>query len=85
MTWTVILCVLVIGTALYTPFRVAFIEEDTDVTSAIDMVFAIGFGIDMVLNFITAFYDSKNGLITSYKLIAFEYLKWWFWIDFVAM
>jgi Ion transport protein len=80
-----ILCLLVISTALYTPFRVAFVEDDTDLTTIIDMIFTVGFGIDMILNFITAYFDPKNGLVTSYKLIAKEYLKWWFWIDFVAM
>jgi hypothetical protein len=76
---------MVLATALYTPFRVAFIDDDTTATSVMDLMFNICFGIDMIINFNTGFYDDKKQLIIAYSLIAKEYLKFWFWIDFISM
>ena len=42
------------------------------------------FGIDIVINFISAKVDDNNQLITDHKKIAIQYLKLWFWLDLLA-
>ena len=42
------------------------------------------FGIDIVINFISAIEDQNGKLIVQHKRIAKIYLKGWFWHDFLA-
>lgn len=85
VVWTIILAVLILTTAILTPYRVSFVEDGTEPFETIDFVFNIGFGIDMIINFISAYHDPKRGLVTDFRSIIFEYLKGWFWIDLIAM
>ena len=44
------------------------------------------FGIDILINFISAYEDPINGLpVVSLKRIAINYLTGWFIIDFIAV
>ena len=44
------------------------------------------FWLDLVLAFMTSFYDTKTGRpVTSHKLIAKAYLQSWFILDFFAV
>ena len=42
------------------------------------------FLIDVTLNFLTAYYDDNNSLITDRTLIAKRYLRTWFAIDLIS-
>ena len=42
------------------------------------------FGIDIVVNFISAVEDSNGRLIVDHKTIAKNYMSGWFWLDFLA-
>ena len=73
-------------TGLLTPFRVCFVDDDNDqVWVNMDIFFDCAFGIDIVINFMSAFYDQHNRLKKTFKEIVFNYLTGWFWIDMVAM
>jgi hypothetical protein len=85
MVWTLILTILIVATAILTPYRVSFVEDGSGPFDTIDIVFNIGFGIDMVINFISAYHDEKRGLVTDFRSIILTYLKGWFWIDLIAM
>jgi lipid-A-disaccharide synthase-like uncharacterized protein len=56
-------------TAIITPFRVAFLIDSDDSISwnIIDYVTDSIFGIDIIVNFFSAYYDSNDDLITSHK------------------
>jgi hypothetical protein len=43
------------------------------------------FGLDLIFNFFTAFYDSNFKIVEDYKQIAVEYLKGWFTFDIIAL
>lgn len=79
------LIILLILTALLTPYLVSFIQNDDTTTLVIDYVFDAWFGADMIISFLSAYHDPVRGLVTNFKDIALNYLKGWFWIDFVAM
>eukprot|EP00955_Chlamydomonas_euryale_P046479 353436-Chlamydomonas_euryale.AAC.19 len=42
------------------------------------------FAIDICVNFRTAFFDSSGTLIRDSRLIAKNYMKFWFWVDLAA-
>lgn len=85
MIWVLILIILLIACAILTPLSVSFVDEDDETFNIINLIFNIGFGIDIFLNFITAYYNSKGELVTKFSKIILEYMKFWFWIDILAM
>jgi hypothetical protein len=51
----------------------------------IDSLVDILFGIDIVINFLTAYFDYEDNLVTDRKKIRNNYLTGWFFIDFVSI
>ena len=86
IVWNVFLVILLLATALIVPFRVCFVEEaDSYIWDEIDLFFDVSFGIDMLINFISAYYDAHNRLKKSLKEIALNYVTGWFWLDVFAL
>jgi len=83
--WTILLMILMIMTAILTPYTVSFVDDDDKSFDAINWLFTVGFGIDIVFTFLSAYHDPTVGLITNFRTIAINYIKLWFWIDVVAM
>ena len=79
------LVILILMTTTLTPYDVSFIDDDNKTFKIINRVFDVAFGIDILLNFISAYYDPAHGLVTDLKSIALQYVKTWFWIDLLAM
>lgn len=50
-----------------------------------EVLFDILFGIDIICNFIAAYYDEDFILVDSLKIIAFNYLRTWLFIDVIAI
>ena len=44
----------------------------------IDYVIDIAFWVDIYITFLTTFFDAENELVLDKKIIARNYLKWWF-------
>ena len=55
------LILMLIMTAVITPIRVCFVDDaDVDSWFGIDTFFDVYFGCDIIINFISAFYDECN-------------------------
>ena len=80
-----ILTIILVFTCLVTPYRIAFIEEDDEVWTFLNITIDVMFLIDMILCFISAYYTDEFELIEDRKVIAFTYLRAWFFIDFLAI
>lgn len=83
-SWTIIIVILLVYTAIFVPYKIAFILEDSQATIVIDAIVDILFGIDIIVSFLSAVEDKDGKLITSHKGIAKIYIKGWFWLDFLA-
>ena len=75
---------ILLFTAIFTPFRIAFYDIDSSEWIIIDGVIDAAFFIDIIFNFITAYYDYSDNLVISKKRIAFHYIKTWFFVDLLA-
>ena len=83
--WTIVIVVLMVYIAIFVPFRIAFIENDTTFLVVLDSIVDFLFAIDIFINFISAIEDPLTGqVIVDHKTIAKQYLTGWFWLDFVA-
>lgn len=82
--WNLLLVHMLILTAILVPIRICFIQE-SETWDAIDICFDIFFGLDIIVNFLSAFYDQKNKLVTEWKQIILNYIQGWFILDFIAV
>jgi hypothetical protein len=83
--WDMIITIVLIFTCMVTPYRIAFVEVDDDMWSAINVIIDIMFLIDMILSFISAYYTDEFELIEDRGQIAWSYGKSWFVIDVLAI
>jgi Ion transport protein len=67
------------------PVKLSFFSDTTNITwNAIDLFVDCVFYVDMVLTFFTPYWESEK-LILSLRSIAWNYFKFWFWIDLVSV
>ena len=78
------LIILLVWTAIYLPYRLAFLNHVHLSLLIIETIVDGVFLIDIILSFLTAYYDEDNILIVDRRKIAKRYLKTWFIIDLIA-
>ncbi|XP_020286907.1 potassium voltage-gated channel subfamily H member 2 isoform X2 [Pseudomyrmex gracilis] len=94
--WDWIILLLVMYTAIFTPYVAAFVLSDPDYNSRknkkygddpiviIDFIVDVTFIVDIIINFRTTFVNSNDEVVSHPAKIAVHYLKGWFIIDLVA-
>ena len=76
---------MILMTVIITPFRICFIEiQDDKIYSYMDLIFDAFFSLDILINFISSYYDEKNQLVFTLKDIVLNYLKTYFFLDFIS-
>lgn len=83
--WDTIITLVLIFTCMVTPYRIAFVENDSSQWAAINIIIDFLFLIDMILCFMAAYYTEDFELVEDRKIIAKSYLMGWFMIDFLAI
>uniref|UniRef100_A0A8C0IQD0 Ion transport domain-containing protein n=1 Tax=Chelonoidis abingdonii TaxID=106734 RepID=A0A8C0IQD0_CHEAB len=94
--WDWLILLLVIYTAVFTPYSAAFLlsEVQEDVRrscsyscsplTVVDLLVDIMFLIDILINFRTTYVNSNEEVVSQPGRIAIHYFKGWFLIDMVA-
>ncbi|XP_039292820.1 potassium voltage-gated channel subfamily H member 2 isoform X3 [Nilaparvata lugens] len=94
--WDWIILLLVMYTAIFTPYVAAFLlnEPDFDTRKSkkygddpivvIDLIVDVTFIIDILINFRTTYVNANDEVVSHPGKIAVHYLKGWFLIDLVA-
>ena len=76
---------MILMTVIITPFRICFIEiQDDKIYSYMDLIFDAFFSLDILINFISSYYDEKNQLVFTLKDIVLNYLKTYFFLDLIS-
>ena len=60
--WDGIMCVLLVFTAIWTPFEVAFLHTKLDAVFWLNRAVDIGFAIDIWINVRLSYYDEVKGM-----------------------
>ena len=88
ITWDIFMSLILLYIAFYVPYRVCLYWDDENTSQGMQVVEYISdglFGIDIILNFFTAYHDPSSGvLVTSHRKIALHYIKTYFIIDLMA-
>nr|XP_019588604.1 PREDICTED: potassium voltage-gated channel subfamily H member 6 isoform X2 [Rhinolophus sinicus] len=94
--WDWLILLLVIYTAVFTPYSAAFLLSDQDESqrghcsytcsplTMVDLVVDIMFVVDIVINFRTTYVNTNDEVVSHPRRIAVHYFKGWFLIDVVA-
>uniref|UniRef100_B1AR82 Potassium voltage-gated channel, subfamily H (eag-related), member 6 n=1 Tax=Mus musculus TaxID=10090 RepID=B1AR82_MOUSE len=94
--WDWLILLLVIYTAVFTPYSAAFLLSDQDDSqrgtcgytcsplTVVDLIVDIMFVVDIVINFRTTYVNTNDEVVSHPRRIAVHYFKGWFLIDMVA-
>ncbi|XP_059478607.1 potassium voltage-gated channel subfamily H member 6 isoform X13 [Neocloeon triangulifer] len=94
--WDWIILILVMYTAIFTPYVAAFLLNEPDHNNrkskkygddpivVIDLIVDVTFIIDILINFRTTYVNSNDEVVSHPGKIAVHYLRGWFLIDLVA-
>ncbi|XP_016533681.1 potassium voltage-gated channel subfamily H member 7-like isoform X2 [Poecilia formosa] len=94
--WDWLILLLVIYTAIFTPYSAAFLLNDLEEQkrrvcgyscsplNVVDLIVDIMFIVDILINFRTTYVNSNEEVVSHPAKIAIHYFKGWFLIDMVA-
>eukprot|EP00937_MAST-01D_sp_MAST-1D-sp2_P002484 g2484.t1 len=84
--WDITMILLLVYTALVTPYEVAFLETSIDPLFVINTLVNLLFIADMCMNFAVAYQVRETGQwVVDHKQIAGAYIRSWFLIDMVSV
>ncbi|TNV86814.1 hypothetical protein FGO68_gene1058 [Halteria grandinella] len=84
--WDLCISLILICTCIITPYNLAFQKENQQRTwIIIDSIMNLFFIIDIIVNFLSAFYTSDFEMINTHKKIAKNYLLSWFAVDLISV
>lgn len=85
-SWSLLLSLILGYTCLVTPYRVAFLaSDDSETWFIIDWVTDSIFWFDILVNFVSAYYDVEDNLIVSKRAIAYNYITGWLIPDIIGV
>uniref|UniRef100_A0A3Q3F484 Voltage-gated inwardly rectifying potassium channel KCNH2 n=1 Tax=Labrus bergylta TaxID=56723 RepID=A0A3Q3F484_9LABR len=94
--WDWVILLLVIYTAIFTPYSATFLLSDQEEAAmqtcgyscsplnVVDLIVDIMFIVDIIINFRTTYVNSNDEVVSQSTKIAVHYFKGWFLIDMVA-
>lgn len=82
--WDHVIIFITFYSLIFTPFYIAFIEDDIYVITVIEVFFDLIFITDIFINFFVGFYNYEEELVKNLQLIAINYLTGWFFLDLIA-
>ncbi|ELW64819.1 Potassium voltage-gated channel subfamily H member 2 [Tupaia chinensis] len=90
--WDWLILLLVIYTAVFTPYSAAFLLQETEegrpapdcALAVVDLIVDIMFIVDILINFRTTYVNANEEVVSHPGRIAVHYFKGWFLIDMVA-
>lgn len=83
--WEIIISLILIFTAVTTPYRIAFVDTDSLGWVVVNYIIDSCFFIDIIMCFVTGIEDENEELIHDRWLLAKSYMLSWFFIDVVSI
>jgi ankyrin repeat protein/CRP-like cAMP-binding protein len=87
--WWSLTVICAIATIFTETFQISFapagLAPFDDFSSIVEYFLTGIFGVDIVVNFFLAYFDTNEDIVFDRKLIAQHYLRFLFWIDFIGV
>ncbi|CAD8153584.1 unnamed protein product [Paramecium octaurelia] len=88
LLWDILIIIALLYVCFLVPYEISFKNDDT-AESAVQLGFNITidilYGIDIVINFFSAYVDDQDELIVDRKIIIKHYLTGWFLLDMICV
>ena len=86
IAWDLFVGALILWSVIMVPYRLGFDQEPEDNSPMfwLDVFVDIMFGLDIVLCFRTAYQDEQLVYVTEPRMIANNYFRGWFSVDFLS-
>ena len=86
IAWDLFVGLLILWSVIIVPFRLGFDQEPEDNSAMfyLDILVDVMFGIDIFLCFRVAYQDEQLVYVTEPRMIASNYFKGWFMVDFLS-
>ena len=86
LAWDQLVGLLLVFTALVTPYEVAFLPTRFGALFVANRAVDLAFLSDLVMNFFLAYYDlNRRQWVCSHRRIALRYLSSWFFLDLASI
>ena len=86
MRWDVYVMLNMVLAAIFTPWQLAFVEEESVRWTVLNSIIDGSFLVDIIITFFTSYYDENRLVIVNdKKMIAKKYMKFWFWLDLLSI
>lgn len=82
--WNLTVILLLGYTSTVVPFQVAFVDHDTNFSILLNYLIDILFGVDIIVNFLSAYETRNHRIEIRIKHIVREYATGWFFLDLLA-
>ena len=82
--WNLIIILLLGYTSTVVPFQVAFVDIDSFSTIVFNYIVDFLFGVDIIINFLSAYELANTRYEMKLSKIAKNYIKTWFFFDLIA-
>lgn len=83
--WDLFMTLVLLVTCIATPYTIAFVSDEPPALVITNGVIDALFLMDMILMFVSVYYDDEMKLIDDRKRIAKNYLQGWFTVDLLAI
>lgn len=83
--WEIYISLILVFTAISTPYRIAFVDSDNLTWTVINYIVDASFFFDIIFCFFSAYEDENEELIYDRCTIARSYCFSWFFIDVVSI
>ena len=82
--WNIIITILLIYTAIFVPYRTAFVDGTSMEMIIFDTMLDSLFVADVFINFFSAFERKDKTIEMRHAYIVVEYIKTWFFLDVMS-
>lgn len=82
--WDFYIGILLLYVGAFIPYRLSYLGELKGFMKSLEIFVDISFGIDIILNFVTAYETADGRLEVRMKKIAERYVKGYFFLDLIA-
>lgn len=86
--WNLFVLVMLLWYSFSIPFSISFSIAPFGIWKHIETVFNIAFGIDILLNFITGYYSTRQSvklIVMNHRMIVRNYMATWLFVDLIAI
>ena len=83
--WDIVIAMIIVYSAVVLPYQIAFVDDESESDAILDNLLNAILGLDILMNFFSAYIDSEDNVVKNRKKIIKTYLRTWFVVDLISV